>query len=224
MKPGDYVLGLIKNAPKNRRTIALIRHSKRESFNGIPDELRDSVGITEEGVVMAREFGEAMNQIPSVQRLLLGHTVAKRAEMTAQSIFDGYCSESQARILGCEPTITSPVVNLENLVKVRNTFGWSNLIIKWLDEEIPTNTLWDPQEYTDETLRHLLQYPGLGMGELLILVAHDITLFPLIYSLFGEKIKSIEFLNGIVISADTKIAEITFVDAKHSFKTERRIL
>ncbi|MDD4254433.1 MAG: hypothetical protein PHP59_03565 [Methanofollis sp.] len=223
MKPGDYVLNLIKDAPKNRRTIALIRHSKRESFNGIPDELRDSVGITEEGIVMAREFGEAMNQIPSVKRLLLGHTIAKRAEMTAQSIFDGYCSESQARILGCEPTITSPVVNLDNLVKVRNTFGWSNLIIKWLDEKIPGNTLRNPYEYTDETLRNVLHYPGLGRGELLIIVAHDITLFPLIYSLFGENVKSIEFLNGIVISADTNIAEISFVDAKNTFKTERRI-
>ncbi len=223
MKPGDYVLDFIRDAPEGHRTIALIRHSKRKSFNGVPDELRNSVGITAEGIVMAREFGESMNQISHINRLFLGHTVAKRAEMTAQSIYDGYFSDNQATIVGCEPEIRSPVVNLDNLVAVRNEFGWKELIVKWLNGEIAGDTLRNPSEYTDEILGELLHYPRVGSGELLIAVAHDITLFPLIYSLFGKNVKAVEFLNGIVISADTHVAEIAFCDGNNFFKMEREI-
>jgi len=223
MKPRDHVLHLIRDAPEDRRTIALIRHSKRKSFNGVPDQLRNSVGITDEGIVMAREFGESINQIAPHKRLFLGHTVAKRAEMTAQSIYEGYSSDNQATIIGCQPEIESPVINLENLVNARNEYGWKNLIIKWLDEEIPRNTLRNPHEYTKDILGKLLRYTRVDAGELLIFVAHDITLFPLVFSLFGENVKAVEFLNGIVISADKNVAEIKFDDGKYSFETERRI-
>jgi hypothetical protein len=224
MKPGDYVLNLIRDASEERRTIALIRHSKRESFDGVPGELRNAIEITDEGIVMARELGESMSQISHINRLLLGHTKAKRAKMTAQSIYDGYFSDNQATIIGCEPEIRSPLVNFENLVAVRKELGWKNLIIKWLNEELPPDTLRNPHEYTDEIMGKLLHYPGVGSGELLVFVAHDITLFPMISSLFGKDVKAVDFLNGIVISADTNHAEVSFDDGTYSFSTERRIL
>ena len=223
MKAGDYVLDLLDMAPRNEKTIVLIRHSKRDTFGGIPDHLRDTVGINPEGVQMARKFGESIRQVIPDKRLLLGHTIAKRCEMTARSIQEGFSSDNQTILLGYEPEIKSPVVNLDNLVKLRNQFGWQGLIQQWLGSELPEDTIWNPRKYSDDVLSKLLTYPNVQYGDLLIFVAHDITLFPLVFSVFGKNVQAIEFLNGIVISADSDNAEIRFRNAEYSFKTERRI-
>ena len=223
MKPGSYVLDILQSAPKNQRIIFLIRHAKRDSLQGIPDHLRNTVGITPEGSVMAREFGESIKHIAPDKRLFLGHTAAKRSEMTARSICRGYSADNQPKILGCEPEIKSPVINLEKLVEVRNEFGWQELIRRWLGGEIPEDILWDPQKYSDEILGKLLNYPAVRPGDMLVVVAHDITLFPLVFSLFAKPVTAIEFLNGIVISADTKVAKIQFKNAEFSSETERLI-
>ncbi|MDD5143097.1 hypothetical protein [Methanoregula sp.] len=223
MKAGAYVLDLLDEAPLNEKTIVLIRHSKRDSFGGIPDHLRDTIGINPEGVQMAREFGKSIRQVAPKKQLLLGHTVAKRCEMTACSIQEGFSSLNQTRVLGCEPEIKSPVVNLNNLVKLRNEFGWQGLIQQWLRSELPEDTIWNPRKYTDEVLGKLLKYPAVQPGDLLVVVAHDITLFPLVFTIFGKHVKAIEFLNGIVLSVNSDNAEIQFKNAEYSFKTERRI-
>jgi hypothetical protein len=223
MKPGSFVLDILQSTPKNHRTIVLIRHAKRDSFEGIPDHLRSTVGITPEGIVMAREFGKSIQQIAPDKRLFLGHTVAKRSEMTARSICESYSSNNKPKILGCEPEIKSPVVNLEKLVEVRNEFGWQELIRRWLGGKILEDILWDPRKYSDEILGKLLNYPAVSPGEMLVVVAHDITLFPLVFQLFGKPVTAIEFLNGIVISADTNVAKIQFRNAEFSCETERLI-
>jgi hypothetical protein len=223
MKPGDFVLDILKETPKNRKTIVLIRHSKRNSFEGIPDHLREGVEITPEGILMAREFGESLGKILPGKPLFLGHTVANRCKMTAESIRDGYPSDS-VRILGCEPEIKSPVVNLEKFIAIRNELGWKEGIRRWLDQEIPENTLHNPRQYSDSVLRNLISCPAVGDRDLLIVIAHDITLFPIISRVFGENVKPIEFLNGIVITADTDTAVIHFNDKDFSLKKEWKIL
>jgi hypothetical protein len=223
MKPGSYVLDLLQKAPKDQRTILLIRHSIRESFAGIPDHLFNTVGITPEGSVIAREFGELIKEIAPDKRLFLSHTVAKRSEMTARSICEGYSSDNQSKILGCEPEIQSPVVNLEKLVEARNEFGWQELLRRWSGREISEDILWDPQKYSDEILKKLLNYPAVRPGDMLVVVAHDITLFPLVFSLFGKPVQAIEFLNGVVISADGNVARIQFKNADLVCETEHLI-
>ena len=172
---------------------------------------------------MAKEFGESINQIVPDRRLFIGHTVTKRAEMTARSIHEGYFSQNLATIIGSKPNIISPIINSEKQISVRNKYGWTALVNKWLNDEISRDTLWNPHAYTNEILGKLLRYPGINTGELLVVVAHDMTLFPIVFSLFGKNVKAIEFLNGIVISADTNIAEIKFCNSEYSFKAERKI-
>ena len=223
MKHGSYILDILQNAPKDQRTILLIRHSIRESFAGVPDHLYNTVGITPEGSVVAREFGEVIKGIAPDIRLFLSHTVAKRSEMTARSICEGYSSDNRSRILGCEPEIQSPVVNLEKLVEARNRFGWQELLRKWLGQEIPEDILWDPHKYSDEILGKLLNYPAVRPGDMHVVVAHDITLFPVVFSLFDKPVQAIEFLNGVVISADGNTARIQFRNADIVCETERPI-
>jgi hypothetical protein len=58
---------------------------------------------------------------------------------------------------------------------------------------------------------------------MLVVVAHDITLFPLVFSLFGKPVTAIEFLNGVVILADADVATIQFRNAELVCEAERLI-
>ena len=224
MRPGDFVLDIVQETPKNRRTILLIRHAKRDSFEGIPDHLREDVELTPEGILMAREFGESLGEILPGKPLVLGHTVARRCRMTAESIRDGYPSTIPARILGCEPEIKSPVVHQERYIAIRDELGWREVIRKWLDQEIPGDTFHNPHQYSDYVVRNLFSCPGAGEKDLLVVIAHDITIFPILSRVFGVPVKPIEFLNGIVITADSTTAEFQFADAEVSLQAERKIL
>jgi hypothetical protein len=223
MKPGNYVLDILKEAQENRKTIVLIRHSKRDSFAGMPDHLREGVEITPDGILMAREFGESLGNIFPGKPLVLGHTVAHRCKMTAESIRDGYPPGIPVRILGCEPEIKSPVVHPERYIAIRDELGWREVIRKWLDQEIPEEIFQNPHRYADYVLKNLFACTGVKDGDLFVVIAHDITIFPIISSVFGIKVKPVEFLNGLVITADTDTAELQFADAESLLKTERRI-
>ena len=223
MKHGTHILNLIESVPKKGRTIVLIRHAERNSFEGVPHDLCHTVGLTPQGMRMARDFGASVRQIAPDARLLLGHTLATRCEMTARSIREGFSSDGQVRILGCEPEIPGPVADMERLLSLKNECGWPALIQRWLDGKIPEEIIGNPRKYSDELLATLLSYPGICDGEMLIVVAHDMTLFPLVFGLFGKNARAIEFLNGVVISADRDTAAIRFENAEYSLKTERKI-
>jgi len=222
MKPGDFVLEAVREAPEAPKTIIVIRHSKRDSFNGMPEHLRDDVEITPDGILMAQEFGRSLGTVMPGQRLSLGHTTARRCRMTAESILAGYPAE-RGRILGCIPAIPAPVVDMDRYVALRDEVGWQELIRQWLDEEIPGHTFHNPHWYADVVLRDLFASVKRTDGSLFIFVAHDITLFPLISRLFGARVNPIEFLNGIVIAADTGTARFRFADAALSLEAERKI-
>ncbi len=223
MKPGTYVLNLIGSVPKKGRTIVLIRHAERDSFRGIPPDLCHTVGLTPQGMQMARDFGTAIRQIAPDARLILGHTLAKRCEMTVQSIREGFSSDGQVRVLGCEPEIPGPVADMDRLLSLKDDGGWPALIQRWLDSELPEEIIGNPLKYSDALLATLLSYPGVRDGEMLIIVAHDMTLFPLVFGLFGKNARAMEFLNGVVISAGCDTAEFRFENAEYSLKTQRPI-
>ncbi|MFA4876345.1 MAG: histidine phosphatase family protein [Methanoregula sp.] len=222
MRSGDYVLDILRNVPREERTIVLVRHSERDSFDGIPEPLREGVEITPRGVSLARTFGESLGGIFIKKRLLLGHTAARRCKMTAESIKEGYFPADNVRILGCQPEIKSPVVDLNNFARLRDKLGWREGIIRWLGQEIPEDTMQNPLFYSDTILTNLLSYPQAGADELLVVVAHDITLFPILFSVFGKNVTAVEFLNGIVISSHADTLKFRYKDATCFLEAERK--
>ena len=218
MSPGDFVLDILDQVPKTGKTIVLIRHAKRDSFKGIPDSLRESVEITPDGVLMARAFGESLRQIFPGKRILLGHTIANRCRMTAESIQHGCQTGDDVHIVGCLPEVESVVLDPEHYVKLREEFTWPGLMQRWLDLEVPKETLQNPHAYCEKILGRLVSLPGVGENDLLVIIAHDVTLFPIIFSVFGTPVTSLEFLNGIVITEDSSLFEIRFSDADHTLK------
>jgi broad specificity phosphatase PhoE len=218
MNHGKYVLDLFRKVPKTEKTIILMRHSHRRSFQGIPDHLREGIAITPEGAVMARAFGESLAQIVPNKRILLGHTPAKRCRMTAESIGCGYASMDRVRILGCRPEVGSVVADPDHYIRLREELGWQDLIRKWLNGEIPEETLENPRTYCDKTLAGLVSFSEMNSDDLMVVIAHDVTIFPIISSVFKTTKTSLEFLNGLVITGSPPDFEIRYDDADHSLK------
>lgn len=219
MKPGKYVLDLLKDLPGDGKTILLLRHSKRDSFQGVPEHIRPTVEITHEGVEMARDFGNALNTVVPGRRLFLGHTIARRCRMTAECIAEGYSSAQRIQMVEFHREIEEPVVNLSRFVALREAFGWQQLMKKWLSGEIPPTIMQDPLRYSGTLINRLLSFHHMNYGDIFAVIAHDITLFPIVYSVFGNPVTTIDFLNGVVISANNNSSEIMFADAGCSLRT-----
>lgn len=219
MKPGDFVLDLLRDTDLTGRTILLLRHSKRDSFQGVPEHIRPTVEITPEGVRMATEFGESLSAVAPGRQLFLGHTVARRCQMTAECIAEGYSSPGNVHMVEYHRQIDEPVVNLSQFVALREELGWQALMKQWLLGMIPLTVMQDPRQYSDAHLARLLSFPNMGEGDVFAVIAHDITLFPIVYSVFGMPVTTIEFLNGVLISANENTAEIRFADAACSLRT-----
>jgi broad specificity phosphatase PhoE len=220
MNHGDYVLNLLGEVPETGKTIVLMRHAHRDSFQGIPDDLREKVPITPGGVLMARAFGRSLGKTVPKKRILLGHTPAKRCQMTAESIGHGYASPDRVRILGCSPGVGSVVTDPDQYIRLREELGWRSLMQKWLNRKIPGTILEHPRAYCENLLTGLVSFQGMDHDDLLIMIAHDVTIFPVVHSIFGKTLTSLEFLNGLVITVGSPACEIRYADADHSLKAQ----
>lgn len=211
MKPGRYVLDLLKENSASGRIILYIRHSKRDSFMGVPEHLRHGVEITPEGVKMALEFGNSLQEIFPGRRLVLGHTTARRCQMTAEFISRGFSTEC-SQIIDFQEKIEDPILNMDSYVNLRDEKGWQNLIIQWLNQQVPEDIMQDPDIYADTHVKRLLAFDNIDDESLFVVIGHDYTLFPIISSVLGKKVTGIDFLNGIVINANSERNEIMFSD------------
>lgn len=220
MNHGDHILGLLKNNQGKGRTILLIRHSVRKSLQGLPDGMSENVAITPEGIVHAEEFGRKLSGIVPERTLLLGHTAPRRCRMTAESIRQGFSSPHNARDLGIFPAIESVIADPKSFSALWEEKGWHTLMRQWLNGEIPEHTLVNPHRYSHRLLEKLVSFPVQKETDLLVVVAHDVTILPILASTCSTTLTTIDFLNGIVISADGSGAEIRFADPKNTLHAE----
>lgn len=193
------------------RAIVLIRHSKRPSLHSIPYEKRPYVELTPEGIALAREYGKSLWDVISDRRIYLLHTPAIRCMMTARAIEDGLSSRGPVNaIVKADPRIKDPIVNLDRFRELRELLGWQNLIGNWLAERIDTSVLQNPVSYSNYLVKLLLGCPYVGDGDVLIVVGHDITLFPLIRTYFKRSLMTIDYMSGVVIKSDDIETKIGF--------------
>lgn len=220
MNHGDYILDLLRNHPGSGRTVLLIRHSVRDSLRCVPAGLRDDVPITPEGVVHAVEFGRKLKTIAPDTIVHLGHTAPRRCRMTAEAICTGYSSPDNTRDLGVVPDVNSVIVDPGAFSALWEEMGWHTLIRQWLSGNISEDTVHNPHWYTDQLLRNLAAFPAGDDSDLLVIVAHDVTIMPIVASVMGTLLTSIDFLNGVVISGDGSGAGIWYADSIHRLSGE----
>ena len=216
MNHGDPVLELLEKHEETGRTILLIRHSVRESLREIAPALRNDVAITPDGIACAEAFGRRLREIAPDTTLRIGHTAPLRCCMTAECIRRGFASPHTTRDLGILPHVENVIVDPGKFSALWEERGWHTLMRQWLGGEIPDHTLENPHRYSNRLLKRLIISPGLNETGLLVVVAHDVTILPILASACGTTLTTIDFLNGILISGDPSGAEIRFADPVHS--------
>jgi broad specificity phosphatase PhoE len=220
MNHGDHILELLKKHRGTDRTILLIRHSVRESLREIAPALRNDVAITPEGIACAEKFGRKLKKIAPDTTLRIGHTAPLRCCMTAECIRRGFSSPDTTRDLGILPHVENVIVDPGKFSALWEERGWHTLMRQWLGGEIPDHTLENPHRYSDRLLERLILSPDLKETGLLVMVAHDVTILPVLASACGTTLTTVDFLNGILISGDQSGAEIRFADPEHSLRAE----
>ncbi len=218
----QQIRSLLGRMPGRDRTVVLIRHSKRPSLAAVPYDRRPEVELTPEGITMAREFGNSLYDLIGDRRIYLLHTAAKRCQMTARALEEGLSSRGPTlTMIRSDPEIRDPIVDLEKFRDVRESFGWQGMIKNWLGRRIDIGILEDPETYAGMIVKLLLDCDYLDSGDVLITVAHDITLFPLIHSYFGRCLTTIGYMNGIVMRSDGDRTEIGFEEEIVSLSSVR---
>jgi broad specificity phosphatase PhoE len=212
MTSGDgQIHFLLEHMSDKDRTIVVIRHSKRPSLRSIPYDKRPGVELTPEGIVMAREFGESLHDVLGNRRIFLLPTPARRCLMTAMAMEEGLSSRGPVNTaIRADPEIRDPIVSLEKFRELRESFGWHSLIRNWLAGRIDSGILEDPAAYADRLVKMLLDCRYVERGDVLLVIAHDITLFPLIHTYFGRCLTTIDYMNGIVMKSDEERTDIGF--------------
>lgn len=205
------VFRLLSRIPEKDRTVILVRHSDRPSFEGVPYDVRPFVELTRDGIAHARFFGASLAAAAPGRHIHILHTPAVRCHMTAHAIRDGLSPENSARIgIGDAPLIADPVRDLDRFRQLNEQYGWHGMIRLWLDGQVDDDVLWNARWYSDALVRQVLDGPAFRPGEIRVVIAHDITLFPLIHAFFGRSITTIGYLHGIVIKAGPDEMDIGF--------------
>jgi broad specificity phosphatase PhoE len=169
------------------------------------------VELTPEGIANARRFGASLRGAGKDRNIHFLHTPAKRCRMTAMAIRDGLSPGMPEDIRIREsPEIIDPVIDLEKFRELHDYYGWHALIGRWLAGKVDEGVLWTPGQFSDELLKRVLDGQDFRPQETRIVVAHDITLFPLIHTYFRRSLTSIDYLNGIVIKTDAGKTDIGF--------------
>ncbi|MGD1004918.1 MAG: hypothetical protein ABR887_05790 [Methanoregulaceae archaeon] len=110
---------------------------------------------------------------------------------------------------------------MNTYIALREERGYSQVMKNWMEGNISLGILWGPDQYAEKILKTVLNYSVIRSGDMLIIVTQDIAVFPLISSWLGKIVTSLDFPNGVVISADTTKADILFQDADHKLKITR---
>ena len=221
--PGAPVLDLLRDGPATGPTALYLRHSIRDSLAGVPVHQQLAVGITPEGALRAREFGDALRRLVPGRRLVLGHTIARRSRMTAECIGAGYAPGGQFRMIDYRRDIDDLILDPDAVRALRDAIGWEALLRRWLGRGVPRDIMRDPRVYADTHLEQLVAFDGIDERDLFVVVGHDITLFALVSRLYDRMITTVDFLNGVVIDAGGTNGEARFSDGEQTLATTLKL-
>lgn len=191
---------LIMRPSKEDLTVAIVRHSERPSFESIPMEKWGNVTITERGVEAAKDFGRAAAIDAGINNLRVYHWGQRRCADTADALAAGSkeagCSIRERNAL----QLLSPIADESAYQAALKLGGWERLLNDWQSTEEGHVAMVPMKKYASEVFRTLLGDEINRFGEVSIIVAHDLQIFPLASSVFGGPVTKVGYLDGLVLS------------------------
>ena len=181
----------------------IIRHAERfhvPNVSSIADSLR--VGLTEKGMMDAREMGRS---IEGIDRLRLFHSPAVRCKQTAQAIAEGF-TECGGEVEGFKETwdLCAPYLLDSIVLKEADRLGHA-FMRSWFDGKFDPEWILPTSVSADMVLGPIIA--GLRedgpAGRMDIHVSHDWEIVLLRDELFGTRYEEegwVDYLDGIAIS------------------------
>lgn len=212
---GQGVLDLFSQLPAVDKTVLLIRHSERPSFDNIPVGEWNKVLLTPQGKEAAKDFGRALAQNAGVEGLRVYSWGLRRCAETAEAIASG-AKEEGCRTSPPEPIrLRSPVADREKYDTVLQRGGYERLLDEWLGKgtgrSAPAEAVMVPvDEYAPEIFRGLLEDGVCGRHGTSVVVTHDLHIIPLARRVFGPEASMPGFLEGVVVKAGPQTTHIGY--------------
>jgi hypothetical protein len=207
---GENVLSLVRRLGSVDETVLIIRHSERPSFDKMPIETWDNVGLTERGVEAATIFGEALARQGGIRNMRAYGWGLKRCMDTADAIASG------AMQGGClipdrgALTLGSPIADRRKYEVALGSGHWPEYVAKWLGGEAQDGALFPAKEYAAGTFREVFDRKLAESDGVSLIVTHDLQIFPLVATVFERPIAELDFLDGLVVKADPHAIRVGF--------------
>ena len=207
---GNNVIELVTKLSRMDRTVLVIRHSERPSFDNIPMEDWNNIGLTSKGVKAAKDLGKALAKEVKISSLSSYGWGLKRCIDTAEAIAAG------ADGVGCEIRergvlrFDSPIADRNKYDNAIRSGHWAEFVASWLSGEVQQNAMVPVDKYAPEIFRGLLDSRFCGAQNTSIIVTHDLHILPLVNYVFDMPVSTLDYLDGIVIKSSAGDVQIGF--------------
>lgn len=175
------------------------------------------MGLTPNGVEMARGLGKTLGERLPLYPLSLYHSPIRRCMLTSEYIREGYSMDNISMVT--EPSLGSPVVDVTEYYRLRENTHWIGFNREWVTGRLPSNVITPPELYARgvlEAIKRFIAREGLG-----VFVAHDNTIFPIVNHFFGaESVGPVGYLEGLAISRNHDTVRVSYMRDEKSMKLE----
>lgn len=202
MKYGSNVLAALGKVDGNGPCAIIVRHAARHPIKDIWHSLE--VGLTEEGMNDARQFGASLLAFRQVR---LFHSPAVRCRQTAERMMHGLEGNgTSVAVIGEARDLCAPYLKDEACLG-RAAEAGKDFIREWFDGKLDRRWILDTSSAADMVMASIiarLSEPG-GNGRLDIHVSHDWEISLLREELFGLRHEDVgwpQYLDGILFWTD----------------------
>ncbi len=129
---GNDVLGLMKSLPPKDKTIIVVRHSERPSFDNIPMNRWNTVGLTSRGVEAAKGFGRKLARDLGGTGLRVYGRGLPRVIDTAAAVAEGAKSDGGRVVEQRAIRLRSPITNRSAYQEAQQSGQWLEVVKEWL--------------------------------------------------------------------------------------------
>lgn len=200
-KYGEWIINAIGSLSNSGGIAAIIRHSERPDFSNIPVEQWNSVQLTKEGELAARDFGSALVRDAGIARIEAHGWGLERCLVTARKIAEG------ARLAGSSRSRYSaitdfrmPISDVKLYRKYLEENNYHRMLMEWLSADPSQTPLIPYVDYSRHILYRVVNELMKGKGSMTVISTHDLYILPILNDIFGLLKTDVGFMDGILIS------------------------